>query len=314
MTKDAVVFPGQGAQRPGMALDFVGQFDVARRVFERASSALAFDVQALVREDEARLNLTAYTQPCILTAEIAMFEALKAHFGFRPAYFGGHSLGEYSALVAAGALPLEVALNVVHLRGRLMQQAVPAGLGSMAALISEALPRDEIRALCELEGVDVANDNSPVQVVISGETSGVERVCAGLVAQLERGLRVVPLTVSAPFHSRHMAGIEVEFRQALEQVRATMRPDASARVVSNVGGGFHDGSLEGLVEKLTAQISGTVRWRDNMAALGGVSQTIFEVGPNRPLRGFFKALGVGVKAIVDVRSAHKALGVPQEVA
>jgi len=314
MTKDAVVFPGQGAQRPGMALDFVSQFDVARRVFERASSALAFDVQTLVREDEARLNLTAYTQPCILTAEIAMFEALTTHFGFRPAYFGGHSLGEYSALVAAGALPLEVALNVVHLRGRLMQQAVPAGLGSMAALISEALPRDEIRALCEAEGVDVANDNSPVQVVISGKTSGVERVCEGLVAQLDRGLRIVPLTVSAPFHSRHMAGIEVEFRQALEQVRAEMRPDASARVVSNVGGGFHDGSLEGLVEKLTAQISGTVRWRDNMAALGGVSQAIFEVGPNRPLRGFFKALGVGVKAIVDVRSARKALGVPQEVA
>lgn len=314
MVKEAVVFPGQGAQRPGMASDFAEQFSEARGVFERAAAALSFDVLALCCDDEERLNLTEYTQPCLLTAEIAMFAVLEAHFGFAPHYFAGHSLGEYTALVAAGAVPLEVALRLVSLRGRLMQKAVSPGVGSMAALIMEQLPGDEICSLAHAEGVDIANDNSPTQVVISGEKSSVERVCTKLTPYVETGMRIVPLTVSAPFHSRHMAGVEAEFRQALEAVRDEFKPDKAINVTSNFTGKFYSGSSAELLENLTRQISGTVRWRDNMATLVGVSENIYEVGPNRPLRGFFKAMGISVKAIIDVRSAQKTWGAAQGVA
>lgn len=310
MSNVAVVFPGQGSQRLGMALDFLA-YQQSRSVFERASAVLPFDLEALIRGDEARLNLTEFTQPCILAAEIAMFEALKAHFGFSPTCFGGHSLGEYTALVAAGAMPLETALKLVHLRGQLMQKAVPAGAGSMAALIWDRLPGADIRRLAEGENVDVANDNSPNQVVLSGEKGALERVIAALKPCVDQGMRVVPLVVSAPFHSRHMAVIEPEFRKALELAKRDLDAAKAARVTSNYSGGFHTGSADDVIDRLTRQISATVRWRDNMAALAGASKKIVEVGPNRPLRGFFGAIGVSIGAVTDVRSAGK---LAQEVA
>lgn len=305
MSTVAVVFPGQGSQRLGMGLDFAEKYPESRQVFERAAQALSWDVTALIGDDDARLNLTEFTQPCILAAEIAMLEALKAHFGFAPTCFGGHSLGEYSALVAAGAMPLGTALQLVHLRGRLMQKAVPAGAGAMAAVIQDPLPLEDVARLAQREGVDIANDNSPAQVVLSGEKGAVERTVAALQPYVDQGMRVVPLTVSAPFHSRHMAAIEPEFRRALEGMKGDLGAAKAVQVTSNFSGGFHAGSADDLIKRLVRQISGTVRWRDNMAALAGVADRIVEVGPNRPLRGFFSAIGVSISAVTDVRSAGK---------
>jgi malonyl CoA-acyl carrier protein transacylase len=313
MVKQAVVFPGQGAQRLGMALDFAEQFPIAHDTLMRADDALPFKLFDIIEKDEDLLNLTEYTQPCIVAAEIAMFDALKTHFGAAPDYFGGHSLGEYSALVAAGAMPLEVAVQLVNLRGQLMQQAVPVGEGAMAALIQDPLPLDDIRALADSENVDLANDNSPAQVVVSGGAAGVGAVIEKLQPMVDDGMRVVPLTVSAPFHSRLMAGIEAEFKTALNHVKDQFNAERAKTVTSNFSGNFHTGDLDDLINALTKQISGTVYWRSNMTALTVVAKEIVEVGPNRPLRGFFKAVGVGIKAVIDVRSAGKAYGTPQEV-
>jgi len=307
----SAVFPGQGAQRAGMAADFVERYGEARRAFERAQAALPFDVYALCHGGDERLDLTEFTQPCILTAEIAMLEALKAHFGFRPEYFGGHSLGEYAALVAAGALPLEAALELVHLRGRLMQRAVPPGAGAMAAVIMENLPLEEVRELAAEHEVEVANDNSPEQIVLSGKADPVARA-AKAISERFQGVRVVPLTVSAPFHSRWMGEIEAEFRAALEASSGGWAPERARAVAADVTGGFHSGQRADLVDALARQLSGAVRWRDNMRALAERAGKIVEVGPNRPLRGFFKAMGVTVQSVTDVRTACRAFRTSEE--
>jgi len=308
----SAVFPGQGAQRAGMAADFVERYGEARRAFERAQAALPFDVYALCHGGDERLDLTEFTQPCILTAEVAMFEALKAHFGFRPKHFGGHSLGEYAALVAAGALPLEAALELVHLRGRLMQRAVPPGAGAMIAVIMENLPLDEVRRIASEHEVDVANDNSPEQVVLSGKAEPVERAAEALSERFQGDVRIVPLTVSAPFHSRWMGEIEAEFRAALAASSEGWAPERARAVSANVTGGFHTGERADLIDALARQLSGAVRWRDNMTALAGKAAQIVEVGPNRPLRGFFKAMGIGITSVTDVRTAERAFRTSEE--
>ena len=304
----AAAFPGQGAQRNGMGADFMAEYSEAREVFDRAGEALQFSVADICHGDDERLNLTEFTQPCILTTEIAMLAALRAHQGFAPSLYAGHSLGEYSALVAAGALPFEDAVRLVHLRGRLMQGAVPAGVGAMVALIkADGLPIDEIRELAAKHQVDVANENSPGQVVLSGKKELLEpAVEAILTTTTAEGMRATWLNVSAPFHCREMAVIEPEFREALEGVRERLDAQKATAVASNTLGGFHAGDADSLIDALTRQISGSVLWIDNMRALIEKSSAIFEVGPHRPLRGFFKALDVDITSIMDLRSAKRA--------
>jgi malonyl CoA-acyl carrier protein transacylase len=215
-------------------------------------------------------------------------------------------LGEYSALVAAGALPFADAVQIVRERGRLMQAAAKPGFGGMAAVILENLPHAEVTELAESFGVDVANDNSANQVVLSGEQVKVEQASAALVARFA-GMRVVPLTVSAPFHSRHMAAAEAEFRQVLAGRCGAWSPEAAVRVTSNTTGELHTGRGDDLVDALARQLSGRVRWRDNMEVLRARANSLIELGPNRPLSGFFKTIGVVVPAIVDVRSAQRVL-------
>src|SRR5664280_437868 len=139
----AVVFPGQGSQRPGMGKDFYDQISVSRETYQEASDALGWDVAAMCFGEDERINLTQYTQPCILTTEIAMYRGLVERYGFAPQYFGGHSLGEFTAFEAAGVMPLAQLLKIVHTRGKLMQQAVPVGVGGMAAIISEGLDANQ---------------------------------------------------------------------------------------------------------------------------------------------------------------------------
>lgn len=300
----AVVFPGQGSQRAGMGADFAEKFAVSRRVFDDASAALGLDVAAICAGGP-ELGLTEYTQPCILAAEIAMLAGLR-ELGFAPQRFGGHSLGEYTALVAAGAMPFAAAVRLVRLRGRLMQNAVPVGQGGMAAVIQPGLELELVARVAREADIDVANFNSPSQVVLSGATAGIARATAELTQAIGgAGGRVVALDVSAPFHSRALAVIEAEFRAALEAEAHAFDAARARAVTSNFTGGFHAGDAAALTDALTRQISGSVRWIDNMKALADGATAIYEVGPNRPLMRFFKELGHEVTAIINVRGADK---------
>ncbi len=307
----AAVFPGQGSQKAGMARGFHAEFPAARLVFEEVSDALGEDMAALCFTDDPRLHLTAHTQPAILTAEIAMYRAL-VEAGLSVQRFGGHSLGEYTALVAAGVIPLAEAARLVRARGEAMQRAVPVGQGAMAALIGESLDEQGIASSLAGLQVDVANLNSPEQVVISGAAADIDAAQAILQAAVP-GLRVRRLAVSAPFHSRLMRPIEDDFRALLEASSARWSPAGAAAVLCNFTGTYYpDMDQPGpLIDGLTRQISGTVRWVDNMRALTHVAHErglIYEIGPRRPLRGFFRALGVSVTAITNLTSARRALG------
>jgi len=304
----AVVFPGQGSQKPGMARDFHDAFAVSRDAFAEASDALHLDLAALCFGDDARLDRTEFTQPAILTAEIAMMRALEREFGLRPTYYGGHSLGEYTALCAAGVVPLGTAVRLVRKRGALMQDAVPVGEGAMVAVVADGVADLAIeREIAEL-GVDVANRNSANQIVLSGERASVEHASARIAQLLaDAPHEIIALNVSAPFHSRKLRGIESDFRAALTAVAAELAATRAAVVTSNLTGGFHRPELESLLEALTRQLSGTVDWIANMRALSDVASEIYEVGPGRPLRGFFKSAGREVTAILSVRTAEKGL-------
>jgi len=308
MSATAVVFPGQGSQRPGMARDFHDQFAVSREVFAEAGDALGLDVARLCFDEDPRLDLTEFTQPAILTAEIAMFRALEKEHGLSVRCFGGHSLGEYTALCAAGAIRLDDAVRVVRRRGALMQSAVPAGKGAMVAVIGEGIgSRDLAAALAGLE-VDVANRNSRDQLVLSGAASDMERACERVretAAPAE--IELVPLTVSAPFHSRRMRAIEPELRAVLEGVAPRVVAERARAVTSNFTGAFHTGILPDLLDALVRQASGAVDWMANMEAIGTTADRILEIGPGRPLRGFFKTTGRDVTSILSVKTAEKAL-------
>ena len=296
----ALVFPGQGSQRAGMARDFHDEFAVAREAFAEASAACGVDLAAISFGDEPRLNLTEFTQPCILTAEIAMLRALAAELGLEAGWFAGHSLGEYTALVAAGALPLGDAARLVRRRGALMQEAVPAGDGAMLAVIGRGLDLAELRAALEGLEVDAANHNSSSQIVISGSASGVAEAKQRLAG---KGRRLVPLNVSAPFHSRLMREVEAKF--APDLAGAPLDAARAPRVASNYTGGLHAADAAAVRDALVRQISGTVRWVDNMRALSERATRIVEIGPGKPLSGFFKDVGVTVEAITDLAGARE---------
>jgi [acyl-carrier-protein] S-malonyltransferase len=302
-----IVFPGQGSQRAGMGRDFFDRFTSSRRVYEEASDAAGFDVAALCFQDDERLSLTEYSQPAILTTQIAMVCALAEGWGVAAQRFGGHSLGEYSALAAAGVIPLVDAVRIVRERGRLMQAAVPVGEGCMVAVLGASLDRPAIAALLDGLGVDVANDNSDGQVVLSGPAAAVKQAGELLVATPATGAeRIVELEVSAPFHSRRMQPIEASFAAVLADACGRGVVGRASSVTSNLTGGFHDADSTLVCERLVGQLSATVRWRDNMSAIAADGGPVFEVGPSRPLRGFFRTIGLDVTSIVDVRSAGRA--------
>ena len=308
----SVVFPGQGTQRAGMGRDFHDWSPAARLVFEEASDALGLDLRSLCFEEDERLGLTEYAQPAILTTELAMQRAAAAEVGLEASCFGGHSLGEYSALVAAGALPLAAAVRLVRERGRLMQEAVPVGRGGMTAVIGDDLDRGAIAAALTGLEVAIANENSSEQLVLAGLAADLD-VARSRLSEVfgEGGARFVELEVSAPFHSPLMAGIEPAFAARLDDARGRFDVACAGLVTSNFTGGFHASDGDALVDALTRQISGTVRWRSNMEALLERSNEVVEIGPGRPLRAFFKTIGVAVKSITDVRSATRLARHPE---
>ncbi len=310
-----VVFPGQGAQRPGMGKDFHDNIPLSRETYDEASQAAGWDVAAMCFGEDERLNLTEFTQPCILTTEIAMLRGLQTIFGFSPDFFGGHSLGEFSALVAAGVLPLSAAVRIVQTRGRLMQEAVPVGMGAMAAIICENVDVDLIQRVLRDLPLDLANINSVNQVVISGKTEAVSEVEAKIAAALEKEktFRFVQLNVSAPFHSRFMDSIVDPFKKTLLSINEGWMAEKATAVTSNFTGKFHSGHTEDVVNNLVLQLNHAVQWVDNMKNLSSRADKIYEIGPGRPLRDFFRTIDVFCTSITTLSSAERLLGVNKSV-
>ncbi len=304
----SAVFPGQGSQRPGMGKDFFDNIRVSRDTYEEASEVLGWDVALRCFKENEKLDMTEYSQPCILTTEIAMLKALKEMFGFNPGFFGGHSLGEYTALVAAGVMPFSRAVTAVQLRGRLMQAASPPGTGSMAAVIMENADADQIRDLIKDFPLDTANINASDQIVISGAScymSAAEKLLFEKLGK-ETSIRFVPLNVSAAFHSRLMAPVGEDFQKALEAFSTELSPENACRVTANFSGGFHSDDRQEIIDSLVSQLSHPVQWQQNMEALSQKTQQIYEIGPGRPLRGFFKGQGIQCSSITTLSAAKRA--------
>jgi [acyl-carrier-protein] S-malonyltransferase len=303
----AAVFPGQGSQRPGMGKDFYDEIAACRGTYEEASEAVVWDVAAMCFGEDERLNLTEYTQPCILTTEIAMLRGLSTMYGFTPSVYGGHSLGEFTGLVASGALPLAEAVLIVQNRGRLMQEATPVGVGGMAAVISDGL---DVKILEKAIGdlpLDIANINSAKQVVISGVSDALPEAEARIMEAFAEGKggRFIRLNVSAPFHSRFMRVIEGPFAAILREKGRGLDAQKAVRVTSNYLGTFHTGDTDDLIEAMTSQLGHTVRWWDNMTVIAGASKRIYEIGPGRPLKDFFKSMGVECQSVISLSKAKR---------
>lgn len=313
MKGTVAVFPGQGSQRQGMGKEFYDQIPVCRRTFEEASDALGLDVASICFNEDPRLNLTEYTQPCIVTTEVAMLRGLAEKYGFKADYFGGHSLGEFTALVAAGVMPFADCVQIVRKRGKLMQEAVPLGIGSMAAVISEGIDVEALKKVLSDLPIDVANINSANQVVISGDAGALpaaENRCQELFSA-PKTYRFVQLNVSAPFHSRFMKKIEEPFAGTLKKFSKSFNTQNAPRVTSNYQGSFHTDSVDAVIGNLVSQLSNAVRWRENMQALADGAIRVYEIGPGRPLREFFKTISVACESIISLAAAEKSFTNPQ---
>ena len=302
----AFLFPGQGSQAVGMGKALFGAFPEARAVFQSADDALAEPLSRLCFEGpESELVLTRNTQPAILTASIAAHAVWSARGG-PAAFVAGHSLGEYSALVAAGALSLPDAVRVVRARGTFMQEAVPAGTGAMAAVLG--LDAEVVTRVCaEVAGNEVvspANFNSPEQTVIAGHATAVER--AGAKLREAGAKRVVPLAVSAPFHTALMEPAKARLAEVLARctVSAPRMP-----VVTNVEAAPNADAAR-VVPLLVSQVSAPVRWVESVRALAAAGVTrVVELGPGRVLGGLVKRISKDIEVlnVEDPASLEKSL-------
>jgi len=291
-----------------MGKDFYEALHVARMTYEEASDVLGFDVAEMCFGEDERLNLTEYTQPCILTTEIAMLRSIQTMYEFEPVVFAGHSLGEFTALVAAGVLPFGRAVEIVNIRGRLMQSATPVGFGAMTAVIADSIVEEELEALISDLPIDIANINSTRQVVVSGKADFMPQAEERIKSAMgSRGVRLVRLNVSAPFHSRFMRVIADDFASVLKDKDEGWDVSRAGLVASNYTGNFHLGGKQELIKALTLQLGHPVRWRDNMMTMAKAAHRIYEIGPGRPLRDFFKTEGVECQSIVSIATAEKAM-------
>ncbi|HFF4767288.1 TPA: ACP S-malonyltransferase, partial [Acinetobacter baumannii] len=285
--KTAFVFPGQGSQKVGMLAELAEQFSGVGQTFAEASDALGFDLWHIAQSGEG-LDQTENTQPVLLTASIALWRLWLDLGGLAPKYLAGHSLGEYSALVAAGSMSLADAVKLVNLRGKLMQNAVPQGEGAMAAILG--LADDKVVELCQSVSalgqgsVEAANYNSQGQVVIAGSTASVQQVMA---LAKEQSAKAIALPVSVPSHCSLMKPAAEKFAEALEQTAIEL---PTIPVIQNVNAGIATDVAQ-LRQALTAQLYQSVQWTRTMQSLQDQGiQYIVECGPGTVLSNLAKRL------------------------
>ena len=306
MEKIAFVFPGQASQYVGMGKEAKEHNEGARSIFERADKSLGFQISKVCFEGpEEKLRLTTITQPAILTATVAIYKWVKAELDLTPTFVAGHSLGEYAALVAADAITFEDAVKTVHCRGNYMEEAVPAGVGTMSAIIG--MEKDTLNELCKQvtsEGylVELANQNSPGQIVISGTIKGVALV--GERATEAGAKRVIPLNVSGPFHSSLMKPAAERLKQKLTEVpisKATI-PLVANTVASSIV------ESKDIFKALVEQVASPVLWEESVQYMinKGV-KTFIEIGPGTVIAGLIRKIDktAVIHSVQDLESLDK---------
>jgi [acyl-carrier-protein] S-malonyltransferase len=306
MTKFAFVFPGQGSQSIGMLNGFADNSEVQQTVAE-ASDVLQLDLGKLIAEGpKEELDLTTKTQPLMLTAAVAFYRAWLAAGGALPSVVAGHSLGEYSALVAAGVIEFKDALPLVRFRAQAMQEAVPVGVGGMAVILG--LSDDDVRAACaegaQGEVVEAVNFNTPAQVVIAGHNGAVERACAA--AKGKGAKRAQALAVSAPFHSSLLKPASERLRAYLAGVQFS-KPRIA--LINNVDVAVVD-DVDAIKDALVRQAANPVRWVESVQRMAQLGVThVIECGPGKALAGMTKRIQGDLTgdAIVDQASLNKVL-------
>ena len=308
MAKFAFVFPGQGSQAVGMLNGFAGNAAVQETVAE-ASEALGFDIGKMIAEGpKESLDLTVNTQPVMLTTSIAFYRAWLAAGGAAPEVVAGHSLGEFSALVASGVIPLADAVKLVRFRATAMQEAVPVGVGGMAAIIG--LDAEALKAVCaeaaEGDVVEPANFNSPTQTVIAGHKTALDRACK--LAKAKGAKRALPLPVSAPFHSSLLVPASARLADYMKDMVFSA---PKIPVINNVDVAIQDDPAA-IKDALVRQVASSVRWVETVQKMASMGIThIVDCGPGKVLAGMVKRIDGSVNglAIVDQASLDAALEV-----
>ena len=302
MSRIAFIFPGQGAQKAGMGKDFYDGTSTANEIFDRASGLLGFSMPELCFTENDRLDITEYTQAAMVTTSIAMMKVLMEETGIQPDVTAGLSLGEYCALYAAGVMSAEDAITTVRKRGILMQEAVPVGIGAMAAVLAmEAEKIEEV--LKEIPDVWIANYNCPGQIVISGKKEAVETACEKLKAAGAK--RTIMLNVSGPFHSGMLKEAGDQLGEFLEGIEIQ---NPRIPYVANVTAAYVT-EKEEVKPLLAKQVSSSVKWEQSVRAMlaDGVD-TFVEIGPGKTLAGFIKKITKDVKVVnIDSLEAVRAL-------
>lgn len=303
MSKIAFIFPGQGAQKCGMGKDFYEQSETAKEVYDTASRLLDIDMKALCFEENDKLDITEYTQAALVTTCIAMAKVAEEK-GLKADVAAGLSLGEYCAIWEAGGISYEDAITTVRKRGILMQEAVPAGEGAMAAVMG--MTGEEIENVIEgMDGVSIANYNCPGQIVITGETKAVQAASEKLKESGAK--RVIPLNVSGPFHSAMLAEAGEKLAEVLADVKLNL---LEIPYVTNVTADYVE-DIKDTKQLLAVQVASSVRWQQSMERLiaDGVD-TFVEIGPGRTLAGFMRKIDKNVKVynIATIEDVDKVAG------